>query len=92
MNHRGTAARPSQLVQHDAEREEVGAMIEGPAFDLFGRHVRHRADDGSDLGPEVSGVLAKTDCVRVNRARQSEIENFYPALVSHDDVRGFQSR
>ena len=65
-------------------------MVERPAFDLFGRHVRHRADDGPDLGPEVSDVFAKSDCVRVNRARQSEIENLDPAVVSDHDVRGFQ--
>src|SRR5580704_8039516 len=44
-----TAKRPyarGQLVQHDTQREEVGAMIERLGFDLFGRHVRHRADDG----------------------------------------------
>ena len=31
------------LVQHDAEGEDVGAMIEWAALQLLGRHVRHRA-------------------------------------------------
>ena len=67
------------------EREEIGARVERPAFDLFGRHVRHRADDGPDLGSEVSDIFAALDCVRVNRARQSEIQSLNPAVVSYDE-------
>ena len=34
-----------ELEQHDAEREQIGAMIDGAAERLLRRHVRHRADD-----------------------------------------------
>ena len=65
-------------------------MIERLGFDLFGRHVRHRADDGPDLRPEVGDVFPEADGVRVNRPRQSEVEDLHTAVVSHHHVRGFQ--
>ena len=34
-----------ELEEHDAEREEIGAVIDRPAERLLGRHVGHRADD-----------------------------------------------
>jgi hypothetical protein len=65
-------------------------MIEWLGFDLFGRHVRHGADDGPHLRPEVGDVFPEADGVGVNRPRQSEVEDLYTAVVSHHHVRGFQ--
>jgi hypothetical protein len=43
-SHLGMAVRPgSHFVKEGAEREDIAAMIERLAFDLFGRHVRQRA-------------------------------------------------
>ena len=38
------------LEEHDAEREEVGAMVDRLAERLLGRHVRHRADHRAGHG------------------------------------------
>jgi hypothetical protein len=89
-----TAKRPlarRQLVQHDAEREEVGAMIQRLVFDLFWRHVRHRADDDPRLcEPERGDVVWGGEVVCVNGPRQSEIEDLHMAFVGHHHIRGFE--
>ena len=36
-----------RLVEHDAEAEEIGTVIELPSQRLFRRHVQHRAQDGA---------------------------------------------
>ena len=45
--HRGDERRLAggELVEHDAEREDVGARVERFAARLLGRHVRRRAED-----------------------------------------------
>ena len=51
------AAPGQHLEQHDAERPDVGAAIDGLAARLLGRHVRGRPEDHADLGPwRVPGV------------------------------------
>ena len=66
-------------------------MIERLGFDLFGRHVRHRADDHpGPCEPEGGDVVAGTEKVCVNRPRQPEVEDLHTAVVSHHHVRGFQ--
>jgi hypothetical protein len=49
-----------ELVQDDAGREDVAALVDGAAGDLFGRHVRRRAHHGAGLralGLRAVGVL-----------------------------------
>ena len=66
-------------------------MIERLRFDLFGRHVRHRADDGPGrCEPEGGDGFREADDVRVNRPGQSEVEDIHIAVVSHHDVRRLQ--
>jgi hypothetical protein len=43
------AAARQDLIQHGAEREDVGAMIRGQPAHLFGRHVPERAKHQSVL-------------------------------------------
>ena len=40
--------------------------------------------------PEVGDVFPERGRVRVNRPRQSEVEDLHMAVVSHHHVRGFQ--
>ena len=37
------------LVQHCSKREDVRSLIDRPAVDLLGSHVRSRAEDGTVL-------------------------------------------
>ena len=63
------------LVQHDAERVEIGARIDGGAAGLLGREVLRRADDRSRLGH-----------LRRTRARDPEVGHLEAAVGADDDV------
>ena len=70
-----------------AEREHVGAGVGLPALDLFGRHVRHRADDQALRGQR--GIQPRGFAVprRRNGLGQAEIEQAGAALREHDVAR-----
>ena len=77
------------LVEHDAEREQVGARVELPAARLLGRHVRHRAQ----RRPRHRHSLAMRGLVRrrrlgpLDQLRQAEVEHLGLAARRHEDVR-----
>ena len=63
------------MVEHRAERVDIGALVDGLAARLLGRHVRrradHRADDrlverrrGRASGNDVVGVAASLEILR----------------------------
>ena len=66
------------LVQHDAKRPEVGALIDGQALSLFGRHVHNRADDQA---VHRAGRARDGDGIRgreiLDRPREAEIEDLH---------------
>jgi hypothetical protein len=66
-----------QLVQHDAEREHVGAAIDDLAPALLGGHVRELALDGPRLGLE-RAVVGLGD---------AEVEQLHRAVPRQHDVR-----
>src|SRR5262245_23001774 len=70
----------SQLVEHQAKREEVSPKIDGSAQRLLRRQVGRGSEDDASL--RQSWVSVATD------ARQSEIEHFDDAVRSFDDVLG----
>ena len=47
---RERSASAHHLVEDDAEREDVGARVHLPSFDLLWRHVGNRPDDDAGLG------------------------------------------
>src|SRR5438046_6229919 len=58
------------LVQHDAERVDIGAVIDvGLALALLGRHVRRRAEH------EASLRLVRRHTVRAGQLRDAEVRS-----------------
>jgi hypothetical protein len=72
--------RRQQLVEHDAHRVEVAALVHREALELLGRHVGRRADD--DAGP---GERRHVDAAP---ARQAEIQQPHGAVLFQHDVAG----
>ena len=91
------------LVQHRAEREDVGARVRLAALELLGRHVLERAEDRAMTGQfgGCRGERREAGCLRGGRAdlRQPEIEELglrEPVVPAPDLVSmmlaGFRSR
>jgi hypothetical protein len=75
------------LVQHDAKRELIAAVVEVIARELFGRHVMRRADDhaGPGLRCEWSGCFLPLG--RREGLREAEVENLDQLVAGDHDVR-----
>ncbi len=71
-----------QLVEHDAEREEIGAKIDRVPLELFGRHVRWRADDDA-VRRQLRERFERGARIEV---RETQIENLHPAIVTPHDI------
>ena len=65
-----------QLVQHDAEREHIGAAIGRVLPQLLGRHVQRRAGDRV-VGQRI---------VLIGHARDAEVEHARLRAADHEDV------
>ena len=80
------------LVEDRAERELVGAVVDGLAARLFGRHVPGRAHDGAglrrrrDRGGKHGGVLRD----RFGELREPEVEDLDVAVLRDHQVLGLQ--
>jgi hypothetical protein len=93
---RVTAEGPSsaeRLVQETSEGEDVGAVVDGLAADLFRRHVTGSAQDGSGTRGhrscgEFTGVRGAF--FRLNGLCQPEIENLRQSTVGEEHVLRFQ--
>ncbi len=73
-----------QLVEQDAEREEIRAEVHGVAADLFRRHVGGRAEQRA-LGGDVRSRLG-----HIAHPGQAEVENLHVAGRRADDVLRLQ--
>src|SRR5215469_4615763 len=67
-----------QLIEDDADREEVGTSVHRLAIHLLGRHVAERPDD---LPCFVDTVIANVG--------DTKIEQLNPAVLAYHDVGGF---
>jgi len=84
------------LVQHRAERENIGTRIDLPALGLLRGHVGDRADDrpffcmnvfpGGDRRRAGLGIESGIDS-RLHKLGQTEIQQFYAAFLADNDVR-----
>ena len=87
----GSLAR-EHLVQHEAEGEEVGAVVGHLAPDLLGGHVAHGADEGAGVGggrgraEGIEAGLADRAC-RL-RPGESEVEQLHAAVRGEERVLG----
>ncbi len=72
------ATARKKLIEHDSERENVTAAVDLPAATLLGRHVFELALELTNLGVRraIGGFC------------NSEIEDFDPTGVAHEDVLG----
>ena len=76
-----------ELVEHDAEREDVAARVDVLAEDLLGRHVRGRAERRDVLEPH--RARAPTGSSPDDGAlRDAEVEDLHLAPAADEDVRG----
>jgi hypothetical protein len=78
------------LVQHAAEREDVGGRPHRLAAHLLGRHVSHRAEDGARQGQLGSTPAAGGGAVdrRAGRDGEAEVEHLGAVAGADDDVFG----
>ena len=72
-----------QLVENDAEREDVGRHAEHAGVELLGRGVLRRQRRRAFLREPGAGIVA-------DQARDAEVEQLHPARVVDQDVRRFQ--
>ena len=81
---RERARSRGELVQDDAEREDVGTLVDGFAFGLLRRHVMGRAKQDSHLrgdGRERPRLTGRTD-----ELGQAEVEHLHVAVRPHHHV------
>ena len=76
----------TQLIQHDAEREDIGRAVYGFPARLFRRHVPERAGEHAHL---CGGCFCRGLRRQHVPARQSEIEEFHHAVIPDHDVFRF---
>jgi hypothetical protein len=65
------------LVEHDAQPEDVEAPVDGAALQVLRRHVGEATLDHADL----------RDVAVVDRPRDPEVRDLHHARVAHEDVR-----
>ena len=77
------------LVEHGAERKDVGAMVDGQAAHLLGRHVAERPEHGAGVGLHVgdAGFLRRR---RRDRLGETEVEDLDVIVAPDHDVLGLQ--
>jgi len=79
----GVPAAKEHVPQDQAERVNVGPLIDRFPFRLLGRHVRHRPDDGARDGHGETGRHG-------GRARDAEVHDQRVVLRVDHDVGRFQ--
>ena len=93
---RGAFERPApgrQLVEQDAEREQVRAAVHGLAAHLLRCHVRYRADDlarSRDRRFDRHRLCRLEIGARIGELGESEIQHLDSPVVRQHDIRGLE--
>ena len=83
------ALAAEHLVEHRAEREHVGAMIDREAAHLLRRHVAERAQDHAGAGRD-AGAARHVALRRVDRLGQTEVEDLDLVVARDHHVLGLE--
>ena len=83
----GTLGR-GHLVDHDAEREDVAAVIHMVSLQLFGGHVRQCPDRDSRLALRVERLSRVARLGGSHHRRQTEVQYFHNTAFGDEDVGG----
>ena len=90
------AAAREHLVEHRAERPHIGALVDGAAARLLGRHVSGGAEDDADAGHGARRdrwrllriVFSRRP--RIGELREPEVEHLHGPVLADADVRGLE--
>ena len=77
------------LVEHDTEREHIGAPVHVLRANLFRRHVRRRAEGAARTGQCVASGERRCAVGRSGwlHFREPEIENLRVSAIRHEEIR-----
>ena len=78
------------LVEHNAEGEDVGAVVEQAAGDLFRRHVGRSAHDRAFLGVAQCSARGVVGTCLADILGEAEVEYFDAAFVGDHHVGGLE--
>ena len=78
-----------ELVEHDAEREDVASLVDRLAIGLLGRHVARRADQATEGGDLGQGLVASRGRAG-GELGEAEVEYFETAVGGEHDVGGLE--
>jgi hypothetical protein len=86
------AAAAQHLVQHDPEREDVGARVDPCRAHLLGGHVRDGANDGAGLREPRFGRRLRVIDRRSRRGElgEAEVEDLDPSVGEDEQVLGLE--
>ena len=83
--------RDEQLVEHDAEGEDVAPRVDRQRLHLLGRHVRHRPHQDAGAASSASAVdLAAVGGRAARELRQAEVEDLDPPVGGEEEVLGLE--
>src|SRR4029077_8679533 len=88
-SHEWTAAR-RHFVENDAQRENVGAMVESAARELFRGHVGGRTHEDAYLRLSRGSESGVGGIGGAGFLCQTEVQNFDAAFFGDHDVRGLE--
>src|ERR1700758_4195672 len=80
----------SQFIEHDSEGPEIGARLSRLASEDFGRYIRQSSAHARCPLQGREGQGRRVEGATSDALGKSEIENFYQAVGSGDDIRGLQ--
>ena len=90
---RERALAAEHLVQNRAEREDIAAVIDGTAANLFRRHIADGADDEPRNGVDLSRReerVRRSSGDRLDELREAEVENLHAPIEGDEQILGLE--